>query len=101
MYTHALAVELERRGIRAQREVPLTVTYRGVEVGVFRAGLIVESLVLLELKTAERLTAAHEGQTLNYLHATGIEVALLLNVGPRPTFRRVVVSAKHRRSNKY
>jgi len=56
--------------------------------------------VLLELKTADKLTAAHEAQTLNYLHATGIEVGLLLNFGPRPTFRRLVASPKSRRHNK-
>lgn len=98
VYAHALAVEFQWRGIRAQREVPLAVTYRGVEVGLFRADLIVEKSILLELKTADRLTASHEAQTLNYLHATGIEVALLLNFGPRPTFRRVIVSANHLRS---
>lgn len=53
--------------------------------------------MLLELKTEDHLTSAHEEQTLNYLHATGIEVALLLNFGPRATFRRLVLSPRSAR----
>jgi GxxExxY protein len=94
VYGSALAIEFERRGLAARREVALDVFYRRQNVGSFRADFVVEGTVLLELKTAERLTEAHGTQTVNYLHATGIEVGLLLNFGPRPVFRRFVLTQK-------
>ena len=97
VYERAMAIEMARRGLHGRRQVPLTVYYRGVDVGRFRADFVVENAVLLELKAVERLAAAHEPLTLNYLHATGIQVALLLNFGPRATFRRFVLTHKSRR----
>ena len=60
------------------------------KVGDFRADLLVESCVLLELKCARLLDAAHEAQLLHYLKSTQIEVGLLLNFGLRPQFRRLL-----------
>jgi GxxExxY protein len=59
-------------------------------VGDFRADLVVENKVLLELKAARTIDEAHEKQLLNYLRATDIEVGLLLNFGIKPQFRRLV-----------
>jgi GxxExxY protein len=69
-------------------QVPIAVHYRGHVVGDFRADLLVNGLVILELKAAKDLDPAFEAQLLNYLKATKIEVGLLLNFGPRPTARR-------------
>lgn len=57
----------------------------------FRADLIVNETVLIELKACEALAREHESQTLNYLRATNIEVALLMNFGPTPRFKRFVM----------
>jgi GxxExxY protein len=100
VYGNALAFEFERRGIMFKREAPLTVFYRGQEAGSFRADFVVEEAVLLELKAVDRLLEAHSSQTLNYLHATGIEVGMLLNFGPRPIFRRLVLSKQRSAVNK-
>jgi GxxExxY protein len=51
---------------------------------------VVNNAVLIELKAARALDASHEAQTLNYLRATDFEVALLLNFGPKPSFKRMV-----------
>jgi GxxExxY protein len=59
-------------------------------VGDFRADVIVERAVILELKAPSGIDPAHEAQLLNYLRATAIEVGLLLNFGPRPQFKRLV-----------
>jgi len=64
--------------------------FRGHNVGDFEADMLVESCVLLELKTARSLDSSHEAQLLNYLRATDIEVGLLLNFGLRPQFKRLV-----------
>jgi GxxExxY protein len=89
-YAESLVVALEEAGLRAVREVPIPVWYRGRKVGQYCADLVVESVVLLELKAARTLESAHEAQLLHYLRATEIEVGLLLNFGQRPQFRRLL-----------
>lgn len=66
------------------------VWFRGRQVEDFRADMVVERKVLLELKAARTIDEAHEKQLLNYLRATDIEVGLLLNFGIKPQFRRLV-----------
>ena len=64
--------------------------YLGMDLGDFRADLVVESLVIVELKAVAALEKAHERQLLNYLRATNLEVGLLLNFGPTPQVRRLL-----------
>jgi GxxExxY protein len=90
VYQHALGNTLERTGHSVAREAPLTVTFENRVVGVFRADLIVDQCVIVETKAVEQLARAHEAQLLNYLHASRLPVGLLLNFGPRATFRRLV-----------
>jgi GxxExxY protein len=91
VYQRALPIELAFRGLKAEREVPLTVRYRGELVGEYRADLIVEGKVIVETKAGERIIQAHEMQLLNYLSTTGLRVGLILNFGPRPSFRRLLL----------
>ncbi|HMF89545.1 MAG TPA: GxxExxY protein [Candidatus Angelobacter sp.] len=90
VYRKALKLSLEEKGLRVEAEVPIPVFFRGTNVGDFRADLIVNRLVLLELKTAETIVAAHEAQLLNYLRATTLELGLILNFGPKPQVRRLL-----------
>jgi GxxExxY protein len=66
------------------------VWFRARQIGDFRANLLVDGRVLLELKAARTIDLAHEKQLLNYLRATDIEIGLLLNFGTKPQFRRLV-----------
>ncbi len=91
VYREAMRLALHQEGLRASAEVPVSVEFRGVVVGMFRADLVVEDRVLIELKTCEVLAREHESQTLHYLKATKIEVALLMNFGPVPKFKRLVM----------
>jgi GxxExxY protein len=93
VYQRALPLALTARGVACEREVPLTVRFRGVVVGEYRADLIAEGKVIVEAKVADRIHSFHETQLLNYLRATNIAVGLLLNFGPRPTFRRLLLSS--------
>lgn len=96
VYHNALFHELSDRGIAVESKIPLDVFYKGHPVGAYQADLIVEKLVIIELKAAENLSAAHVGQTLNYLRATNLQVGLLLNFGtPRLQFKRVLLHEKH------
>ena len=93
IYQRSLPLALAQRGIKAEREVPMTVMFLETVVGDYRADLIVEGKVIVETKTAEKILPAHEMQLVNYLRATGMNVGLSLNFGPRPTFRRMFLSS--------
>jgi GxxExxY protein len=82
VYEVVLAKELENRGLRVQRQVPVPILYRGLrfEEG-FRADLIVEDKVIVELKSVEQLSKVHPKQVLTYLKLTGLRLGFLLNFG--------------------
>ena len=91
IYQKAFSVVLGEKGLRFQEQAAIEVVFHGVPLGDFKADLLVDSSVLIELKAAKALEDAHERQVLNYLKATNIEVALLFNFGPRPQVRRLVL----------
>lgn len=80
VYEGALAHELQRRGLRVERQKPITVTYEGLRFDKgFRADLVVESKVIVELKCVERLGNAHKKQLLTYLRLADKKLGYLLN----------------------
>lgn len=90
VYKKAMVIEVEKTGLRVQPEHPISVFYDGQVVGEYLADLLVEGLVIVELKAASALAIQHEAQLLNYLNATECEVGLLLNFGPTPQIKRKV-----------
>lgn len=86
----AMVIGLEDAELRVETQVPINIWFRGRNVGVCFADIVVEGLVILELKSARSIDPAHEAQLLNYLRATTIEVGLLLNFGLRPEFKRLI-----------
>jgi len=88
VYEKALIIELEKRGLNAQAQHPNVVYYDGRQVGEYFADIIVDELVILEIKATKTLATEHEAQLLNYLKATPYEVGLLLNFGPKPETKR-------------
>lgn len=91
VYRNALRLALLEKGLTIEEEVTVSVFFRGQNVGDFRADLVVNGVLLLELKTAERIVPVHEAQLLNYLRSTSLELGLILNFGPRPQVRRLVL----------
>ena len=83
VYQNALALEMTLEGIPFEREVKLEVHYRGELIGLYRADLLVAGVLILELKAVQVILPEHEVQVVNYLAATGLEQALLLNFGTR------------------
>ena len=84
VYQNALCVEFEERGISYEREVPVTVVYKGRDLGIgFRADIIVERTLLLELKSVESLVDIHLSQVLTYLKLLTFKRGLLLNFGSK------------------
>ncbi len=92
VYANALAIELVERGLHVVREARAEVRYKGEVVGMFRADLLVESRVVVELKASRHLDPAHGRQLINYLRSTDLEVGLLLHFGPRASFQRFISS---------
>jgi GxxExxY protein len=91
VYREAMRIALEQAGLVVEAEVPVPVSFRGRPVGVFRADLIVDGRVVIELKTAVSIDKAHEAQVLHYLRASTMEIGLVMNFGPDARFRRVVL----------
>ena len=82
VYEVALAAVLERRGLRVVRQQQIGFSYEGIEFEhAFRADLVVEASVLVELKVVDRLTRTHRTQLLTYLRLAGFPVGLMLNFG--------------------
>ena len=78
-YRSAMAIEMPFEGLQFEREPRLLVCYRGITIGQHRPDFIVESKVVLEIKSASRLESVFESQVLTYLRVTGLHVGLLLN----------------------
>lgn len=90
VYQRALHHELKKRGLQAECETGVDVWYDDVRVGQFRADMIVERSVIIEIKAAHAFVDADWKQLLNYLHATELEVGLLFNFGPKAAFKRLI-----------
>jgi len=92
VYEAALAHEFKLRGLRYLRQVELTVQYKGILAGQYRADFVVDDRVIVEIKATKRLTEIDEAQLLNYLKASGYRVGLLLNFGaPSLEIKRRIV----------
>jgi GxxExxY protein len=81
VYENALAIEVRAAGLVAEQQKLLKVVYRDLVVGEFAADILVNGLVILELKAASAISEAHQAQLLNYLKATGLGVGLILDFG--------------------
>ena len=81
VYQRCLLIELEKAGVRVESEKAIAVMYEEHMVREFRADIVVEDTVIVELKSVERIVQAHEVQLVNYLVATGKPVGLILNFG--------------------
>ena len=82
VYEALLAKELERRGLRTARQVPVSFEYDGLSFqDAFRVDLLVESCVVVEIKSVEKLLPVHPRQLLTYLRLMNLRVGLLINFG--------------------
>jgi len=88
-YENALAHELKKIGLSVQQQVPITVWYDDVIVGEYVGDLLVEGVILIELKAIRALDTAHQAQCINYLAATKLPVCLLINFSRRVEVKRI------------
>lgn len=90
VYQNSLYLELKNKGYKVEVQKKISVYYKGIEVGEYYADLMVEDLIILELKAADFIVKDFENQILNYLRSTDCEVGLLLNFGKKPEFKRKI-----------
>lgn len=94
VYQNAFLIELQNEEFEVESQKQIKVYYQGEVVGNYYADIVVEKVVIIELKAAETLAEEHEFQLINYLKATDIEVGLLLNFGKKPEIKRKIFSNK-------
>jgi GxxExxY protein len=92
VYERAFQIALSEKGLASETQVHIPVFFRGRTIAKFRADVVVEKTIILELKVMHDLWPAHEAQLLNYLRATTMEVGLLFNFGLTPKFKRLIFS---------
>lgn len=92
VYENALMVLLRKEGITAEQQAPITVYFEGEIVGEYYADILIEEKIILELKATEKIVDNHVAQALNYLKATGLQLAILLKFGKeRLEYKRIVL----------
>jgi len=94
VYAETLERELVERARMVQKEVVVSVLYKGTILSTQRVDMIVDDRVVVEIKSTEVLAPTAQRQLLNYLRATSFQVGLLLHFGPKPRFSRLVHSHK-------
>jgi GxxExxY protein len=91
IYERALMEELGLRGLRVKTQAPFAVAYKGKHIGTYAADLVVEERLLVEVKCVDQFSTEHLAQCINYLKASGLCLALLINFRrPKVEWRRVV-----------
>jgi GxxExxY protein len=92
IYENALMIELPKKELNAESQVPIEVNYKEERVGEYFADIVVEKQIILEIKAIESLQKAHEAKLLNYLKATGYKIGLLVNFTyPKAEIKRFVL----------
>lgn len=97
IYLAALERELLSRGHRVARELSVRVMYKGGEIGMQRLDMVVDDLLVVEAKSTQKLHESASRQLYNFLHATNLEVGLLLHFGRKAQFFRVVCEKEYKR----
>jgi GxxExxY protein len=90
VYENALRVSLSKNGLEVKQQWPIQVCFEQEPVGDYFADLLIGNRVIVEVKVADAISPKHEAQLVNYLKATGIQVGLLLNFGPKAEFKRKI-----------
>jgi GxxExxY protein len=90
VYENAMLIELNKIFDEVERQRKIEVFYEGNIIGIYFADIVIENVIIVELKASEYLVNEHEAQLINYLKATNMEVGLLLNFGKKPEFKRKI-----------
>ena len=95
IYQRAMAVEMEKQGLKFARELEMTIFYEGVNIGTRRVDFFVEEKIMTELKAVSHLDDTNLNQAINYLEAYNLPVGLLLNFGSKKLEFKRYYNTKH------
>jgi len=98
VYENSMAIELRKMGLDVKCQCPISVFYESEIVGSYFADIIVNEIVVVELKASKYLLEEHECQLINYLKATKIEIGLLMNFGEEAEYKRKIFMNKFKKS---
>ncbi len=101
VYQKAFGIALREEGFKVEEQKAIQVYFHGQVVGEYTADMVINDLIILELKAASQIIGEHEAQLLNYLKATQIEVGYVINFGVSPKFKRVVYDNDRKGSLKW
>ena len=90
VYANGLTVLLREFGLTVEREVEYDIIFHDHQIGRYRADIIVESKIVVEVKTGKAISPIHEEQLRNYLRASSLPVGLLMNFGPKAQVKRMI-----------
>lgn len=88
VYENALKIELKKEGFNVEQQYPIPVFYEKEQVGDYYADLLIDGIIIIELKAVENLAPIHETQLVNYLAGTGLDIGLLINFGSSVEVKR-------------
>jgi GxxExxY protein len=92
VYANALATALMQKGVAFRRELVIPVFFRGLIVGTYKADFLLANEIIVELKAARTIDPVHIAQLVNYLRGSTVELGYVLNFGPKPSYRRLILS---------
>jgi len=99
VYQECLAIEFGEAGIPFVQQPSITLSYRGRSLGCgYRADFVCYGSILVEIKAVDQLAPTHEGQVLNYLNATGLDLGLLINFGSHPKLESKRIALTNQRT---
>jgi GxxExxY protein len=101
IYQRALAIEMEKQGLKFARELEMVIHYEGVEIGTRRVDFFVEEFVMVELKALIKLEEVHLAQAMNYCQAYNLPIGLLLNFGSNSLGFKRVYNVNHPENKEY
>lgn len=97
VYGNAMAIELRNMGFEVKCQYPINVFYESEVIGEYYADIVINDIVVIELKASSSLLEEHECQLINYLKATEIELGLLMNFGKEAEYKRKVFMNKFKK----
>ncbi len=98
VYQKALGIALRQIGLKVEEQLPIKIYFRGQEIGEYFADMVVNDVILIELKAVGQIVEEHEAQLLNYLKSTKIEVGYVMNFGKSAVFKRKVLDNERKGS---
>ena len=101
IYQRALAIEMERQGLHFQREMEMTISYEGIDIGTRRVDFFVEDVIMVELKALIKLEDVHLAQAMNYCQAYNLPIGLLVNFGAKSLEFKRVYNVNHPENKAY